>query len=148
MCLFISFFHRPDNGDIALYDLTSHANTQKKLELNENLWREGHYLPNGEIVCRVTDADRITQAECNERLKNKYPTFTEFFNYSMSAVCKDGVYPGYLYLSGLTSAAGLKLPDEIPGSLYLRGLTSARSEERRVGKECASMCRSRWSPYH
>ena len=22
------------------------------------------------------------------------------------------------------------------------------SEERRVGKECASMCRSRWSPYH
>ena len=25
---------------------------------------------------------------------------------------------------------------------------SVRSEERRVGKECASMCRSRWSPYH
>ena len=24
----------------------------------------------------------------------------------------------------------------------------SRSEERRVGKECASMCRSRWSPYH
>src|SRR3546814_11366495 len=23
----------------------------------------------------------------------------------------------------------------------------ARSEERRVGKECASTCRSRWSPY-
>src|SRR3546814_16658810 len=28
--------------------------------------------------------------------------------------------------------------------------TSARcrSEERRVGKECVSTCRSRWSPYH
>ena len=25
---------------------------------------------------------------------------------------------------------------------------NTRSEERRVGKECASMCRSRWSPYH
>src|SRR3546814_14554089 len=24
----------------------------------------------------------------------------------------------------------------------------ARSEERRVGKECVSLCRSRWSPYH
>ena len=24
----------------------------------------------------------------------------------------------------------------------------ARSEERRVGKECQSTCRSRWSPYH
>src|SRR3546814_15943509 len=24
----------------------------------------------------------------------------------------------------------------------------ARSEERRVGKECVSTCRSRWSPFH
>src|SRR5216117_3561478 len=24
----------------------------------------------------------------------------------------------------------------------------SRSEERRVGKECPSLCRSRWSPYH
>ena len=29
-----------------------------------------------------------------------------------------------------------------------RRVPGARSEERRVGKECASMCRSRWSPYH
>src|SRR3546814_15793045 len=27
-------------------------------------------------------------------------------------------------------------------------LTHLRSEERRVGKECVSTCRSRWSPYH
>src|SRR3546814_5822456 len=33
--------------------------------------------------------------------------------------------------------------DEITGILRL-----ARSEERRVGKECVSTCRSRWSPYH
>src|SRR3546814_5205990 len=26
--------------------------------------------------------------------------------------------------------------------------SSRRSEERRVGKECVSTCRSRWSPYH
>ena len=25
---------------------------------------------------------------------------------------------------------------------------SGRSEERRVGKECRRLCRSRWSPYH
>ena len=30
-----------------------------------------------------------------------------------------------------------------PGGAY-----DARSEERRVGKECSSPCRSRWSPYH
>src|SRR3546814_20841017 len=27
-------------------------------------------------------------------------------------------------------------------------LANDRSEERRVGKECVSTCRSRWSPYH
>src|SRR3546814_5284457 len=27
-------------------------------------------------------------------------------------------------------------------------LKNHRSEERRVGKECVSTCRSRWSPYH
>src|SRR3546814_14831000 len=32
-------------------------------------------------------------------------------------------------------------PGECGGSLW-------RSEERRVGKECVSTCRSRWSPYH
>src|SRR3546814_17564280 len=26
--------------------------------------------------------------------------------------------------------------------------SNPRSEERRVGKECVSTCRSRWSPYH
>src|SRR3546814_12546777 len=31
--------------------------------------------------------------------------------------------------------------------LNLQG-TQYRSEERRVGKECVSTCRSRWSPYH
>src|SRR3546814_19490369 len=28
------------------------------------------------------------------------------------------------------------------------GPSRSRSEERRVGKECVSTCRSRWSPYH
>src|SRR3546814_13094498 len=33
--------------------------------------------------------------------------------------------------------------------LFPFGLSlSKRSEERRVGKECVSKCRSRWSPYH
>src|SRR3546814_15295367 len=30
----------------------------------------------------------------------------------------------------------------------LAGEPEDRSEERRVGKECVSTCRSRWSPYH
>src|SRR3546814_14339661 len=30
----------------------------------------------------------------------------------------------------------------------ISGAVVGRSEERRVGKECVSTCRSRWSPYH
>ena len=36
-----------------------------------------------------------------------------------------------------------------PGTIQGRSETTVgRSEERRVGKECVSTCRSRWSPYH
>src|SRR3546814_15756471 len=37
-------------------------------------------------------------------------------------------------------------PSERP--LRLPATERRRSEERRVGKECVSTCRSRWSPYH
>src|SRR3546814_19912268 len=33
-------------------------------------------------------------------------------------------------------------------TLWGPALPDLRSEERRVGKECVSTCRSRWSPYH
>src|SRR3546814_13258137 len=41
-------------------------------------------------------------------------------------------------------------PDLIVGGLLSDAILtmSSRSEERRVGKECVSTCRSRWSPYH
>ena len=30
----------------------------------------------------------------------------------------------------------------------IKNVWTKRSEERRVGKECLWLCRSRWSPYH
>src|SRR3546814_18264451 len=36
----------------------------------------------------------------------------------------------------------------INSSMFTPRRESDRSEERRVGKECVSTCRSRWSPYH
>src|SRR3546814_5092679 len=44
--------------------------------------------------------------------------------------------------SGLTPEPPLSLPANT------RITFDRRSEERRVGKECVSTCRSRWSPYH
>src|SRR3546814_98408 len=35
-----------------------------------------------------------------------------------------------------------------PGAGTTLAASEIRSEERRVGKECVSTCRSRWSPYH
>src|SRR3546814_12170665 len=42
-------------------------------------------------------------------------------------------------------ALGLSIAD-VNGTLSIA--FGSRSEERRVGKECVSTCRSRWSPYH
>src|SRR3546814_4520594 len=38
--------------------------------------------------------------------------------------------------------------DDGAGFGQVEGVVGQRSEERRVGKECVSTCRSRWSPYH
>ena len=35
-----------------------------------------------------------------------------------------------------------------PDQQVVKVVRDERSEERRVGKECLAVCRSRWSPYH
>ena len=40
-----------------------------------------------------------------------------------------------------------KLSHQLPRGVNAK-VEDGRSEERRVGKECSSPCRSRWSPYH
>src|SRR3546814_5554026 len=46
--------------------------------------------------------------------------------------------------------SGRRLPEPvtIDPEIGQNPLDIDRSEERRVGKECVSTCRSRWSPYH
>src|SRR3546814_11533220 len=45
--------------------------------------------------------------------------------------------------------ADVIVTDGFSGNIALKTIEgTARSEERRVGKECVSTCRSRWSPYH
>ena len=54
----------------------------------------------------------------------------------------------YVYDPVLVGSAGAVLLR--PGKEGRRSEPAAirRSEERRVGKECCTPCRSRWSPYH
>ena len=41
-----------------------------------------------------------------------------------------------------------KVEKSFVGARDEKEIVDARSEERRVGKECLRLCRSRWSPYH
>src|SRR3546814_8862149 len=50
--------------------------------------------------------------------------------------------------AGLAYAGDAGNTAQIEESRMAEGHTYLRSEERRVGKECVSTCRSRWSPYH
>src|SRR3546814_4762201 len=58
-------------------------------------------------------------------------------------------------LAAVAPAAGQTLSyTDVPHTSMRRTIarrlseSKQRSEERRVGKECVSTCRSRWSPYH
>ena len=126
MCRFASFLHLPSTGEIAVHDLESHGNTEKELKLNNKIWREGHYLPSGEIELRLTEDDRVDPVEYKTTFLNRFPTFIVFLNWALIKTSIDGKYIGSLDLRGLTSAKDLVLPKSVGGSLYLGGLTSAK----------------------
>ena len=64
-------------------------------------------------------------------------------------LCGDTVYD-YCHIGHARSKVAF---DVVRRYFMHRGLRvvfvrNMRSEERRVGKECGLLCRSRWSPYH
>src|SRR3546814_5223177 len=79
---------------------------------------------------------------------------------ALSNVASGGVTGGALIIVGEDYGEGSSIMQERTHAFAMKSqmwlldprpnLTSivdARSEERRVGKECVSTCRSRWSPY-
>src|SRR3546814_8179937 len=64
---------------------------------------------------------------------------------------RDGVVDAAV-IAELVHISSLYHDDVMDGATLRHGVASTnarwRSEERRVGKECVSTCRSRWSPYH
>ena len=137
MCRTISFFHNPNTGAIKVWDLSGHSETEEYLKLDGKYWREGHYLTDETIECRVLDTDKYNQKFCNERLKAEFPTFVSFLNYCLKQLkykvtgdldldnTKITSLPdnlkvgGYLYLSNTKITS---LPDnlKVGGSLDLR----------------------------
>src|SRR3546814_2947757 len=81
---------------------------------------------------------------CSSDLRNpgRLPSTSE----AVQASEVDGSLPGFRQparVDGADRSAGSAARPASTGSARWR-----RSEERRVGKECVSTCRSRWMPYH
>src|SRR3546814_3500427 len=71
----------------------------------------------------------------------------EITHFSIDLRCDPGASRGAA--KGLVgNGLGLSRPRSVPRSARRGPVPVARSEERRVGKECVSTCRSRWSPYN
>ena len=60
----------------------------------------------------------------------------------------DGRTGRVLYTLPVGSGPGGVAVDPRTGRVFVVSVKEDRSEERRVGKECPVLCRSRWSPYH
>src|SRR3546814_13426055 len=61
-----------------------------------------------------------------------------------SDVCSSDL-PACAKISAKAGTSSISFTAAMPWAMTIPG---TRSEERRVGKECVSTCRSRWSPYH
>src|SRR3546814_14860058 len=100
-------------------------------------------LTHREIVVRAPDGDRLRPIMAREAARVRKSTaitqdidedaVAPLFVQPVARACEDVVV---IHVSAPQSGAS-----QVP-------VAALRSEERRVGKECVSTCRSRWSPYH
>src|SRR3546814_12583381 len=113
--------------------------------------KAGYYVGAGtiEFIADASEglrADRIWFMEMNTRLQVEHPVTEEITGVDLVEwqlrVASGEPLPlmqDELAIDGWAMEARLYAEDPAKGF---------RSEERRVGKECVSTCRSRWSPYH
>ena len=136
MCQFISFFHNPKTGEIKVHDLNSHSNTEEFLKLDGSKWREGHYLPDSDVIARVLPADNREEKQCVFKIRQSYPNFIDFFAWCLRETNQTENFTGYLNLPGLTTLAPGCLPKTVCGDLNLPGLTKENREKirRKFGK--------------
>src|SRR3546814_8562898 len=87
----------------------------------------------GVLMAQFYDAAPICSASRAGLLTGRFPAEVGFINYVSDRS----------YNRSIGQADWLD-----PGLPNIARLLKGRSEERRVGKECVSTCRSRWSTYH
>ena len=117
---------------------------QKNTALESNLWK------------LVLKDDALSLSDIKASVKDKQVSFTAHTNaeeFVAAIVEGDDLTSGTITYFGKVSNDGFALPSDFNSKtqkLFIMGIEKLikRSEERRVGKECLRLCRSRWSPYH
>ena len=78
--------------------------------------------------------------------KRRYKSDRKDYKISVKLSEKDmDILKVALKRTGMTASAYIRELIRTGGNI---DTSYSRSEERRVGKECLRLCRSRWSPYH
>ena len=98
-------------------------------------------------ITRVAEADARGAVVVNASHGGVYATYLAAKLGAAAAIFNDaGVGRDRAGISGLAYLQDLGVPAATIGHDTAR--IGERSEERRVGKECRTVGRSRWSPYH
>src|SRR3546814_15485998 len=90
---------------------------------------------------------RAFAADLFDEVQQKYPGVILRMVESLSAQHEEWLSSGQVDIALTTQYRALRVANDdvlAQSDLVLAG----RSDERRVGKECVSPCRSRWSRYH
>src|SRR3546814_19475358 len=97
----------------------------------------------------VCSSDLPGLAGCTGRRARAFPSGTIHIAsaYSLPATELEELMPQKSFVLLATGFAGALLL-ATPAIAGDAGDILKRADERRVGKECVSTCRSRWSPYH
>ena len=96
----------------------------------------------------------MTSSESHKNMKVRWSDVMMIKHYNPLLAYKQSKLCNMLFAKGLNDrygAKGLHAYGVNPGLVNTdigNKTTGIRSEERRVGKECIAVCRSRWSPYH
>ena len=143
------YFNINDAGHVVL---TGHATGAHEVDIKavvDDLLRRGISMP---MLIRFPDILRSRVAQLHNTFQSKIDEYEYKGRYQavlpikvnqQRHVVEEVLSFGEPYEVGLE--AGSK-PELLVAIALMSGLK--RSEERRVGKECLTQCRSRWSPYH
>src|SRR3546814_12898156 len=98
----------------------------------------------GELVEVVSAAPHAPAVE-TVSASTTYHEAIEALRWARHLIASGEAEPGDIAIASVTPA---EYDDQFLALRSDANLDLHRSEERRVGKECVSTCRSRWSPYH